>query len=341
MGAAVRALCSKSTPVQCTSLKSNLGHLEAAAAAAGLASLIVGPLLAGVVAINAQLRGYVFIFVFIIILIPLILRLNVHLSSIVSSKPFQMPVEVLPRTGENNLDDRSSRLSSFGFSGTIAHGAFDIQKPVVVDKLITPLAISLYRARSIRQEFQAKHFGRVAVARRSCREVCNGIEAKSAMYCRERIFTLADYTCRSQTTFDLSGPSGTSSSKTTEFGSFVPFGSSEVFKSLTDIPPGSAVGIGLNCNGSDDKLRSVIYSEPTHAPFLRASKLNLPDGFHQPQSSLMLMTGESRLGSQNFSDQLQRISSVEAGARAVGKSVRSIELPLITESMKQGDIGGE
>ncbi len=60
MGAAVRALCSESTPVHCTSLKSNLGHLEAAAAAVGLSSLIVGPLLAGAVAINAQLRGYVF-----------------------------------------------------------------------------------------------------------------------------------------------------------------------------------------------------------------------------------------------------------------------------------------
>jgi 3-oxoacyl-(acyl-carrier-protein) synthase len=80
VGAAVRALCTESTPVQCTSLKSNLGHLEAAAAAAGLSSLIVGPLLAGAVAINAQLRG-----------------LNVHLLSIVASKPFQMPVEVLPR----------------------------------------------------------------------------------------------------------------------------------------------------------------------------------------------------------------------------------------------------
>ena len=69
VGAAVRALCNESggPSVQCTSLKSNLGHLEAAAAAAGLSSLIIGPLLAGVVAINAQLRGYVF-FVFIIIL---------------------------------------------------------------------------------------------------------------------------------------------------------------------------------------------------------------------------------------------------------------------------------
>jgi len=54
----VRALCNESnvSPVQCTSLKANLGHLEAAAAAAGLSSLVVGPLLAGVVATNAQLR---------------------------------------------------------------------------------------------------------------------------------------------------------------------------------------------------------------------------------------------------------------------------------------------
>ena len=96
MGAAVRALCNEAKPVQCTSLKSNLGHLEAAAAAAGLSSLIVGPLLAGAIAINAQLRGYVFISVFIIIHCHN-LRLNVHLSSIVASKPFHMPVEMLPR----------------------------------------------------------------------------------------------------------------------------------------------------------------------------------------------------------------------------------------------------
>ena len=41
----------------CVSLKANMGHLEAAAAAAGLASLIVGPLFAAIVAVNAQLRG--------------------------------------------------------------------------------------------------------------------------------------------------------------------------------------------------------------------------------------------------------------------------------------------
>ena len=79
------------------SLKSNLGHLEAAAAAGGLASLIVGPLLVGAIAINAQLRGYVLTCAFFSPDV-LIFRLNVHLSSIVSSKPFQMPIEVLPRT---------------------------------------------------------------------------------------------------------------------------------------------------------------------------------------------------------------------------------------------------
>ena len=34
-----------------------MGHLEAAAAAAGLASLAVGPLSTEIVAVNAQLRG--------------------------------------------------------------------------------------------------------------------------------------------------------------------------------------------------------------------------------------------------------------------------------------------
>ena len=45
--------------VRCASLKSNLGHLEAAAAAAGLSSLFAGPLLAGFVAANAQLHRWV------------------------------------------------------------------------------------------------------------------------------------------------------------------------------------------------------------------------------------------------------------------------------------------
>jgi len=67
-------------------------------------------------------------------------RLNAHLSSIVSSKPFQMPVDVAPRTTAFS----GSRLSSFGFSGTIAHGAFEARKTVVST---SNDAKSLYRNR--------------------------------------------------------------------------------------------------------------------------------------------------------------------------------------------------
>ena len=73
------------------------------------------------------------------IVILLSRRLNAHLSSIVSSKPFQMPVEVVSRTTASS----GSRLSSFGFSGTIAHGAFEGRKTVT-----TPTdSKSLYRNR--------------------------------------------------------------------------------------------------------------------------------------------------------------------------------------------------
>ena len=45
---------------QCTSLKANMGHLEACAAAAGLMSLLGTPLVAGVVPTNAQLLRFAF-----------------------------------------------------------------------------------------------------------------------------------------------------------------------------------------------------------------------------------------------------------------------------------------
>ena len=48
-------------------------------------------------------------------------RLNAHLASIALSGSFRMPDEVLPRGGDASA---WTRLSSFGFSGTIAHGAF-------------------------------------------------------------------------------------------------------------------------------------------------------------------------------------------------------------------------
>ena len=115
VGAASRALSGE--PLLCASLKSNMGHLEAAAAAAGLASLVAGPLLAGVVAVNAQLRRLV-CDASQMNQTCLTRRLNAHLASIVSSGSFRMPNEVLPRCGDAS---GAARLSSFGFSGTIAH----------------------------------------------------------------------------------------------------------------------------------------------------------------------------------------------------------------------------
>ena len=74
------------------------------------------------------------------IVILFVCRLNAHLSSIVSSKPFQMPVDVVPRTTASS----GSRLSSFGFSGTIAHGAFEARETIVS---MSNDAKSLYRNR--------------------------------------------------------------------------------------------------------------------------------------------------------------------------------------------------
>ena len=54
MGAADRAL----GRMQCASLKANMGHLEAAAAAAGLSSLVVTSLFKALVPVNAQLRRF-------------------------------------------------------------------------------------------------------------------------------------------------------------------------------------------------------------------------------------------------------------------------------------------
>lgn len=56
VGASIEVLCNKTRQsVRCASLKSNLGHLEAAAAAAGVASLVLVPLKLRLVSANAQL----------------------------------------------------------------------------------------------------------------------------------------------------------------------------------------------------------------------------------------------------------------------------------------------
>ena len=60
-----------------------------------------------------------------------------------------MPVEVLPRDGYQSSDNnamQTCRLSSFGYSGTIAHAAFGINRPSVMSDR-TRGSKSLYRSR--------------------------------------------------------------------------------------------------------------------------------------------------------------------------------------------------
>jgi len=101
VGAAVLAFGHE--PILCTSLKANAGHLEAVAAGAGVVSMISMTASLGCVAPNAQFR-----------------ILNPHLVSLVKSGLF-----LLPAHGALVVDRRpQGRVSSFGASGTIAHGAF-------------------------------------------------------------------------------------------------------------------------------------------------------------------------------------------------------------------------
>ena len=59
MGAVIGALCTKARLVQCASLKSNMGHLEASAAVAGLSSLALVPLGESMIAVNSHLNRLV------------------------------------------------------------------------------------------------------------------------------------------------------------------------------------------------------------------------------------------------------------------------------------------
>lgn len=82
-------------------------------------------------------------------------RLNAHLSSIVSSKrplSIHLPVEQIVRDGIGCgtcgvvIPRAESRLSSFGFSGTIAHGAYAVLGSAVRD---APFAASRYRGQVV------------------------------------------------------------------------------------------------------------------------------------------------------------------------------------------------
>jgi len=119
--------------VACASLKANVGHLETVAAAAGLKSILVAPLAMGHAGPNALLHV-----------------LNTHLTTLVSSctvdsarTGVRLQVELspgpkldCPSDSENAVGAGqcpiTGRLSSFGFSGTIAHAQLGTTSPVVL-----------------------------------------------------------------------------------------------------------------------------------------------------------------------------------------------------------------
>ncbi|KAH8064000.1 hypothetical protein JL720_13026 [Aureococcus anophagefferens] len=119
IGAAARALRATGGTARCSSLKSNAGHLEAAAAAAGLAALVT--VSTSIVPPNAQLR-----------------RLNAHVGSLVSGEDSraELPIEATARRAS------AGRLSSFGFSGTIAHGLY-VPGSTACDLVGASIALSL------------------------------------------------------------------------------------------------------------------------------------------------------------------------------------------------------
>ena len=77
-----------------------------------------------------------------------------------------MPIEVLPRDDYQSPDNKvtqTSRLSSFGYSGTIAHGAFGAFRPVPTSDLYFSASASLYRSRHYLS--RVKNIERLYIAR--------------------------------------------------------------------------------------------------------------------------------------------------------------------------------
>ena len=85
----------------------------------------------------------------------------------------------------------------------------------------------------------------------------------------------------------------------------------------------------------DDHVQCVVLPKPTHAPFPHksVSTFGLASNFNRPQSTLVLMTGETDCGRHNFSGQMRPNADIEVEACATrlrGDNVQSMQLPMAT-----------
>ena len=110
------------------------------------------------------------------------------------------------------------------------------------------------------------------------------------------------------------------------------------FTFTEDFP--SALQIGLaesQCDGTTDMLRCTVFPDLEYAPFPQSSisKLELAKNLLQPQTTLVLSTGDANLGAHNFSNQVSPSSVIEAeteATRLLGQNIRYIQIPMNTIS---------
>ena len=258
-----------------------------------------------------------------------------------------MPVDVIPRKAAAS----GSRLSSFGFSGTIAHGAFEARKPVTPGSARD--SESLFRNKLLmRSEHQYSPMRRIALALNQTKGKVG--EETHTFCCREQIVTLADHWRAPNTSYF-----GNQTQIAEEMEIQRVCCSPQFDRQRTQINPlevmqvrpeacfdlkdnsPKALHIGLAnsvCNGATGMLRRTVFPELAYAPFPQGSisKLELVSNLPEPQTTLVLSTGESNLGAHSFSNQISLSSVIEAEAQAIrllGQSMRYIRLPIETISM--------
>ena len=103
-------------------------------------------------------------------------------------------------------------------------------------------------------------------------------------------------------------------------------------------PEAFQIGVANSlCNVATGMLQCTVFPELAYAPFPQSSisKLELAKHSLQPQSTLVLSTGEANLGAHNFSNEISQSSVIKAEAEAtrlLGQDMWHIQVPMETMS---------